>query len=75
MGQALKNIINKGYRIVIVDNGSKDNLEQYLQDSFKGSGIKLISLENNIGFGRANNLALKEVTTNYAFFIKSRCNY
>lgn len=69
VGQALKNIINKGYRIVIIDNGSNDNIQKYLQDNFKGSGIKLISLENNIGFGRANNLALKEVTTNYAFLL------
>ncbi|MFT4718754.1 MAG: dTDP-4-dehydrorhamnose reductase [Rickettsiales bacterium] len=69
VGQALKNIINKGYRIVVIDNGSNDNIQKYLQDNFKGSGIKLILLENNIGFGRANNLALKEVITNYAFLL------
>ena len=69
VGNALKNIVGKGYRIIIVDNGSKDNLEQYLQDNLKGSGIKLISLENNIGFGRANNLVLEQVSTKYAFLL------
>ncbi|MDB2550622.1 dTDP-4-dehydrorhamnose reductase [Rickettsiales bacterium] len=69
IGEALKNIVNRGYRIIIVDNGSNDNLEQYLQDNFKGTGIKLINLENNIGFGRANNLALEDVVTNYAFLL------
>lgn len=69
IGKALDSIVNKGYRIVIVDNGSSDNLQQYLQVNFKGTGIKLISLENNIGFGRANNLALEYVVTNYAFLL------
>ena len=69
ISNTLKNIVGRGYRIVIIDNGSNDNLEQYLQDNFKGSGIKLISLENNIGFGRANNLVLESVATNYAFLL------
>jgi dTDP-4-dehydrorhamnose reductase len=69
IGNALKNTVGRGYRIVIIDNGSNDNLEQYLEDHFKGSGIKLISLANNIGFGRANNLALEDVNTNYAFLL------
>ena len=59
IGKALKNIVNKGYNICIVDNGSNDNLKQYLKENFKGSNIKLTCLQSNVGFGRANNLILK----------------
>ena len=69
IGNALQNIINKGYRIIIIDNGSNDNIEKYLKNNFKCSGIRLISLENNIGFGRANNLALEKINTRYAFLL------
>lgn len=69
IGNELQNIINKGYRIIIIDNGSNDNIEKYLKNNFKGSGIRLISLENNIGFGRANNLALEKINTRYAFLL------
>jgi dTDP-4-dehydrorhamnose reductase len=69
VGKALKNIVNRGYRIVIVDNASNDNIEQYLTDNFKGFGIELICLDKNIGFGRANNIALEKVATNYAFLL------
>lgn len=66
---ALQNIIKQGYRIIIVDNGSKDNIEDVLDANFKSSNIELIKLQYNIGFGRANNLALERVKTKYAFLL------
>jgi GT2 family glycosyltransferase len=65
----LKNIINKGYRIVVIDNGSNDNLEDVLTKNYKNSGIEVIFLENNVGFTRANNLVLRKVKTKYAFLL------
>lgn len=65
----LKNIINKGYKIVIIDNGSDDTIESILQQRFKNTGIELIKLANNIGFGKANNIALRKTTTKYAFIL------
>ena len=66
IGQALTNIVGKGYRIIIIDNGSNDNLEVFLKENYSHLEIELILLENNCGFGRANNLALEKVTTKYA---------
>ncbi len=65
----MQNIIKQGYRIIIVDNGSKDNIEDVLDANFKSSNIELIKLQYNIGFGRANNLALERVKTKYAFLL------
>ena len=66
---ALQHIIKQGYRIIIVDNGSKDNIEDVLDENCKSSNIELIKLKYNIGFGRANNLALEMVNTKYAFLL------
>lgn len=65
----LKNIIGKGYRIIIVDNGSNDNIAEILQKNYPNSGIELILLENNVGFSNGNNIALKEVKSKYAFLL------
>ena len=66
---ALKNIVNKGYRIIIVDNGSGDDIEGVLQKEYPDSGIELVMLENNCGFSKANNLALKMVKTEFALLL------
>ena len=65
--ESLKNIVGKGYPIIIVDNGSNDNIEKLLKQNYPNSDIELILLTNNCGFGRANNVALEKVTTKYAF--------
>ena len=65
--QSLKNIVGKGYPIIIVDNASGDNIEEFLKKNYPSSGIELILMANNYGFGRANNVALEKVTTKYAF--------
>ena len=67
--EALKNIVGRGYPIKIVDNGSGDNLEELLKQNHPNSGIELILLANNCGFGRANNVALEQTTTKYAFLL------
>ncbi len=69
IGDALKNIVGKGYRIIIVDNGSNDNIKEFLQENYPNSGIELILLENNCGFGKANNLALEMVETDFALLL------
>ena len=69
VGEALDPLINKGYRIIIIDNGSNDNIKEYLQKNYSNSGIELISLKYNCGFGKANNIALKLVKTKYALVL------
>ena len=69
ISETLQNITNKGYRIIIVDNNSGDNIEQHLRQHYPNSGIELILLSSNCGFGRANNVALELTTTKYAFLL------
>jgi GT2 family glycosyltransferase len=69
VGKALKNITNKGYPIIIVDNNSNDNLEEFLKQNYSNSDIELIKLANNVGFSKANNVALRKTKTKYAFLL------
>jgi N-acetylglucosaminyl-diphospho-decaprenol L-rhamnosyltransferase len=46
-------------RVVVVDNGSEDDSVAMLRDHFPE--VVLIALEQNIGFGRALNLAVEQV--------------
>lgn len=55
------------YKIVIVDNASKDNTIQVVEDNFKPD--KLYKLESNIGFGNGNNIALEDVDTDFAMVL------
>lgn len=46
------------YEVIVVDNASSDNSKQLLAESF-GNRINYLQLNNNIGFGRANNVGLE----------------
>jgi N-acetylglucosaminyl-diphospho-decaprenol L-rhamnosyltransferase len=67
--QALKNIVNKGYPIIIIDNNSNDSLEEFLKQNYQNSQIELIKLANNVGFSKANNIVLRKTKTKYAFLL------
>jgi N-acetylglucosaminyl-diphospho-decaprenol L-rhamnosyltransferase len=69
ISQTLDKIINKGFRIIIVDNDSNDGIEELLLQEYKNSGLELILLKHNCGFGKANNIALEKTTTKYAFIL------
>jgi GT2 family glycosyltransferase len=71
--QTIKNIVNKGFKIIIVDNGSNDNIAEILDQNIKNNYIELIEFENNCGFSRANNYALKKVNSKYALLINPDC--
>lgn len=66
---AIDQIVGKGYKIIIVDNGSNDNLKDILQQKYTNSAIELILLENNVGFSKGNNIALRRVKSKYAFLL------
>jgi hypothetical protein len=52
------------HQIIVVDNASGDNTIELIKTNFPK--VTIISNSNNIGFGRANNLALQQVKTPYA---------
>ena len=55
------------YKVVVVDNNSKDDTLKIVQENFHVD--KLYQLPRNIGFGNANNVALQEVDSDYALVL------
>lgn len=71
---AIDSIVEKtegvSYEIIVVDNNSNDGSKSALIKKY-GNKIKLICNEKNIGFGRANNIAIKSANGKYIFLLNS----
>lgn len=62
----------KDVEVFVVDNASKDDSIGFLRKSFPESEypqLHLIESKKNLGFGKANNLALKQATRDYVLFL------
>ena len=62
----------KDVEIFVVDNASKDDSIGFLRKSFPEREYPLLHLiesKKNLGFGKANNLALKQATGDYILFL------
>ena len=55
--------------VIVVDNGSVDGSEKMIRKGF--SWVKLIKNKNNLGFGKANNIAAKKAKGEYFLFLNS----
>jgi N-acetylglucosaminyl-diphospho-decaprenol L-rhamnosyltransferase len=53
--------------IVVIDNASKDGSALFIADRFPS--IKLITSQDNLGFAKANNLAAREVESDYVLLL------
>lgn len=58
--------LNK-YQVFVVDNNSQDNTVKIIEEGFPE--VNLIKLDNNVGYGRANNVALCKTNTDYALIL------
>ena len=59
---------NISFEVILVDNGSTDgSVEQFSADS----RIVFIPLNENVGFGKANNAGLRKAKGKYIFFLNS----
>lgn len=58
-----------GVEVIIADNASTDSSTIWLQQEYPG--VRLISLENNLGFAGGYNRALQEVEANYYVLLNS----
>ncbi len=58
-----------GYEIIVVDNASADGSVDYLRRLFPG--VLVISNDQNLGFGYANNIGAAKATGDYLFFLNS----
>lgn len=54
------------YEIIVVDNNSEDNIGNRLKELYKDD-VKFVGLDENIGFGRANNKGFEIATGRYLF--------
>ena len=60
----------ENWRLVVVDNASSDNTRQIIAEQYPW--IELVTSTSNLGFGKANNLALKqtlEKNIDYVFLL------
>lgn len=53
--------------IILIDNCSTDNTVEFVRNSY--SGIDLIQTNENLGFGRANNIGIKKAIENNADYV------
>jgi GT2 family glycosyltransferase len=53
--------------VIVVDNASTDKTSQVIYDSFPQA--KIIKLDKNIGYGSANNIALRQSKTDFALIL------
>ncbi len=63
--QFLKEVAGK-FEVIVVDNASRDDTCSIIESFHE---VKLIRSPVNIGYGRAANLALREVKTDYSFLL------
>ena len=64
------------YEIVVVDNASTDGSAEWLRAEhlkgwLKGTNLRLIENTENVGFGRANNIAFRQTDANMLFLLNS----
>lgn len=59
----------RDWDIIVVDNASMDGTPDMIRTEFPW--VRLMVNQENLGFGRANNIALREVETEYAFLLNS----
>lgn len=57
------------YEVIVVDNASSDGSQDMIKAEFPE--VRLIESEKNIGFGRANNLAMEVAKGDYFFLLNS----
>ncbi len=62
--------LKNNFEIIIVDNDSHDHTLAELR-KLKQSNLKLIASQENLGFGRANNLGFASSTGQYILFLNS----
>lgn len=58
------------YEIIVVDNDSKDGSVEELTKTFQDK-IIIVESKENLGFGRANNLGIKQSKGEYVFLLNS----
>lgn len=61
--------VDLNYEIIVVDNASSDHSVKYTTRNFPN--VKMVALEENIGFGKANNIGAQQAVGKYLFLLNS----
>jgi GT2 family glycosyltransferase len=61
------NSIDKQCRVINVENSNSQDYKQKIEEEFKN--VKCILTGENLGYGKGNNIGLKEVKTKYALIL------
>lgn len=73
LADCLNSIVEKThgveYEVIVVDNDSKDGTQEMLKAEFHW--VRLIENKENLGFGKANNLGMKNAFGRYIFLLNS----
>ena len=68
--ESIKTVVKScTYEIIVVDNASSDDSVSRIRQTY--DDVVLIESEENIGFGRANNLGCRKARGKYLFFLNS----
>lgn len=65
---SMKKYCKVEYKVIVVDNCSSDNTVSQIK-KYAGDNCKIIENSSNVGFARANNIALHYVDTKYICYI------
>lgn len=66
--ESLKKITYSNYEVMVVDNGSKGNDADILEEKYKGY-IQIIRNKENLGFAEGNNIGIQYALTNGSKYI------
>lgn len=65
----IKNTRDVSFEIIVVDNDSKDGSVDHILNLFPQ--VRIFPLNENIGFGKANNIGVKHAIGDFIFFLNS----
>ena len=57
------------HQIIVVDNASHDDTVSHLSRRFKDAAITIIESRHNLGFARANNIAIRQTQSQYVLLL------
>ena len=69
-GEKIKNCLNsisREYRVLLIENSNDLKVKKNVEKEF--SNVECVLTGSNLGYGKANNIGLKKVTTKYALIL------
>ncbi len=55
--------------VIVIDNDSHDGSVEYLTERFAGRDVQIIASAENLGFSKANNVAIRQSTGDYVLLL------